>query len=225
MTRSQAKNQPKRNPSIQNERENLYQCEHCMEFFKPKKRFVQKYCSESCRVMAYRDRNSIVAGHNGRNLSGIDQSLKHAQTNPSKHRLHTGFNHEILSDLKTLLDERDKEIIQKINTIHSNQKYHMWISGLAPFIAELIGYRLSQNSKETQHPLDKNQLLQILEPIIKNLPQDLGEELLKTTSDYREKQIAKKGNGGVAGFVKSMDFLILFQLWPVLSTNWPGFMA
>jgi hypothetical protein len=30
--------------------------EPCNSYFLPKKRFAQKYCCESCRVMAYRDR-------------------------------------------------------------------------------------------------------------------------------------------------------------------------
>jgi predicted nucleic acid-binding Zn ribbon protein len=31
-------------------------CEYCGESFKPTRRFVQKYCCDSCRVLDYRKR-------------------------------------------------------------------------------------------------------------------------------------------------------------------------
>lgn len=39
-----------------------YNCRYCGVSFAPKKRFVQKYCSESCRVMACRERKNGLLG-------------------------------------------------------------------------------------------------------------------------------------------------------------------
>lgn len=40
----------------------LYQCQYCDTWFEPTTRFKQKYCNESCRVMACRERQRGLAG-------------------------------------------------------------------------------------------------------------------------------------------------------------------
>jgi hypothetical protein len=76
-------------------------CNFCGTKYTPKRRFVQKYCSESCRVMACRERKN---GYLVNELSGIDkpQDTKNMITNA---RVLTELNNlktDIKADLKTI---------------------------------------------------------------------------------------------------------------------------
>jgi hypothetical protein len=44
-------------------------CKHCNMEFKPRKRFIQKYCSESCRVMDCKKRKTL--SYNSSRLNNI----------------------------------------------------------------------------------------------------------------------------------------------------------
>lgn len=37
----------------------MYECQYCSDWFVPKRRFIQKYCCNSCRNMAYNQRQRI----------------------------------------------------------------------------------------------------------------------------------------------------------------------
>lgn len=59
----------------------LYICRYCFEEFKPRRRHVQKYCSNSCRSKAHHFRNKKA----GLNISGeVSKQEVVAETGPNK---------------------------------------------------------------------------------------------------------------------------------------------
>ncbi|MFW6328238.1 MAG: hypothetical protein ACOC2F_08015 [Bacteroidota bacterium] len=166
------------------EAQNYYQCAYCNDYFLPKKRFVQKYCSESCRVMACRDRKTgkrekVPASYkkNTSGFHGTNSTKGYNQTPEHK-------NSKLLDELKACLDERDAKLLKKVEKIREQQNYHMWISALAPLLAEPVKKslgRLFQGNKTTQ---DVNQFLQQVAPKIKELPEELQVMVLNASKEY-----------------------------------------
>lgn len=76
-------------------------CNFCGTKYTPKRRFVQKYCSESCRVMACRERKN---GYLINELNGIDkpQNTKNMVTNAQVLIQLNSLKTDIKADLKTI---------------------------------------------------------------------------------------------------------------------------
>ena len=174
------------------EAQNYYQCAHCNTFFKPKKRFVQKYCCESCRVMACRDRKSpkkqSFSGFSTRNrFSNNQKPLDEQQNQPA-----TPKNNDILDELKSYLDDRDSRLLKKVEKIQKQQEYHMWISALAPLLAEPVRKGFMNLLNGNPSPQDANQFLEQVAPMIKELPEDLQLEVLKLSKDFWDQKTKGK---------------------------------
>lgn len=76
-------------------------CNFCGTSYTPKRRFIQKYCSESCRVMACRERKN---GYLVNELSGIDkpQDTKNMITNARVLTEINSLKTDLKADLKTI---------------------------------------------------------------------------------------------------------------------------
>lgn len=76
-------------------------CNFCGTTYTPKRRFVQKYCSESCRVMACRERKN---GYLSNELSGIDKpgNTKNMVTNARVLTELNSLKTDLKADLKTI---------------------------------------------------------------------------------------------------------------------------
>lgn len=173
--------------------QNYYQCKHCDTFFIPKKRFVQKYCSESCRVMAYRNRKvsekQNLTGFATRNRFSNDQKPMDEQQNLTS----TPKNNNILEELKSYLDDRDANLLKELEKFLKQQEYHMWISAIAPFIAEPVRKGLMNLLNGNPSPQDANQFLGQIAPMIKELPKDLQLQILKLSKDFWDQNASGKG--------------------------------
>ncbi len=136
--------------------ETTYQCQYCREYFTPTKRFVQKYCSESCRVMACRERSKsrlgkIPAGTgNGYNPGSKNSKNLNIE---AQEQLMSG----IISELKDYFEDREKKLLKKLQAIQSNQQNHMLISTLVPFVAEPLRQKIASllNKKTSMQELDR----------------------------------------------------------------------
>ena len=179
-------NQPKNKLANPFEAQKYYECNHCGVFFVPRKRFVQKYCSESCRVMACRDRKDKEPVRNHHHLNGNPSSVQNRPEKQSKSQIQNAAIKEILAELKDFLDERDKKLIKKLSVIHSNQRYHMLISSIAPLVAEPLRQKFLGMIKGGNQPRNQSELLKGLEPITKDLPPELQNLLTQTAVSYLE---------------------------------------
>lgn len=184
MSKNQQHKQPNSGFINPLEIQSYYQCAYCRTHFLPKKRFVQKYCSESCRVMACRARKNGQHEDNAPHLRGNHTPHPHtapAAQNPPPPKPQTLTR---MDELIKHLEKREKDLQKKLDKIQTQQNYHMVISAIAPFVAEPIRQKLTQLFKEKQQPQDVNHLLQQIEPLIKNLPLELKTQLLQTSVEY-----------------------------------------
>lgn len=76
-------------------------CNFCGTSYTPKRRFIQKYCTESCRVLACRERKN---GYLVNELSGIDkpQDTKNMITNARVLTEINSLKTDLKADLKTI---------------------------------------------------------------------------------------------------------------------------
>lgn len=185
-----SKNQPPKQPKSMffdpMEIQNYYQCAYCHTHFLPKKRFVQKYCSESCRVMACRARKN---GHHEDvtpHLRGMHTAQQHtppaARQNPQPKPQNTIGMEELIQHL----EKRDKELQKKIDKIQTQQNYHMLISALAPILGEPIRQGLTNLFQGKQTPQNLEQFLLQIEKESKNLSPDLKLKVMHTAKEYWE---------------------------------------
>lgn len=89
------------------------------------------------------------------------------------------------------------KIMKKLASIHTQQQYHMLLSAFTPFDAESIRQKLTQLFKGNQQPQDVNQLLQQIEPLLKNLPPELKTHLLHTSAEYWKVNSLQEKSGGL----------------------------
>ena len=185
-----SKNQPPKQPKSMffdpMEIQNYYQCAYCRTHFLPKKRFVQKYCSESCRVMACRARKNGQLEDVTPNLRGMHTPQQHT-TPPTQHKPHPKAQHTIgMEELIQHLEKRDKELQKKIDKIQTQQHYHMLISALAPILGEPIRQGLTKLFQGKQTPLNLEQFLLQIEKESKNLPPDIKLKVIHAAKEYWE---------------------------------------
>ncbi len=131
-----------------------YSCQYCGTWFIPGRRFVHKYCGESCRVMACRQRVNTVAGSMGGNIYNRDPT-----TNT---QLASGL-HEVRKDFKDLQQQlRDliavntlesskavesaiKDLKRDVKGVNDNQKINMLISAISPILSSYLKDLMSGN--------------------------------------------------------------------------------
>ncbi len=180
--------------------QNYYQCAHCDTFFIPKKRFVQKYCSESCRVMACRARK---AGKSEKPASPLGRKTNTTHRTPASNdtkQTPEQNNTHLLEELKSYLDDRDAKLLKKVEKIQEQQKFHMWISALAPLVAEPVRKSLGRLFQGNKTPQDVNHFLAQVAPKIKELPEELQVMVLNSAKEYWD----ASGDGNYAGQKKGV---------------------
>ena len=182
MTKNQQQKQPNSGFFDPLEIQNYYQCEYCRAHFLPRKRFVQKYCSESCRV--------IRARKNGQhedftpNLRGNRAAQQHATPN-TRHEPHPKpKNPTGIDELIKHLEKRDKDLQRKIDKIQTQQHYHMLISALAPIFGEPIRQGLTNIFQGNQTPKNLEQFLILMEKETKNLSPDLKLKVMDAAKEH-----------------------------------------
>lgn len=99
-------------------------CNFCGTAYTPKRRFVQKYCCESCRVMACRERKN---GYLVNELSGIDkpQDTKNMVTNAQVLIQLNSLKTDLKADLKTINSKTNWMLLIEIISL-LKQFYDTW---------------------------------------------------------------------------------------------------
>lgn len=156
----------------------MHQCQYCETWFKPGRRFSQKYCGESCRVLACRKRHlTPLNGVDGASLRKRDKTTNSAL----KNAIVDSF--KAINDRLYELEQENKELKEKMGEIKhavqvgteeikSKQNWTIGIATIMPLIAPKIIEKISalfSNNKIT----DYNQLEAKLDPIIAHLPKDI----------------------------------------------------
>jgi len=178
-----------------------YNCAWCERKFTPRKRFSQKYCCESCRVLAYRARKSETTGLFAGNPESKPDNFRKSDENQKPKEPSTPKNQETLEEIKKLFEIRDKELLSKVDKIQEQQNYLMWISALAPLLADPVRKSIINLFSKKPNPENFDQLIKILEPRIKDLPADLKINVLKAAQEFWDGQKNRNDLGKFAGMI------------------------
>jgi hypothetical protein len=163
----------------------MYQCHYCEVWFEPNRRFVQKFCTESCRVMACRERK------NG--LYGISAGTIKSRNKTTNTELYNAVDELRLQvkELKRDNAERNSDSMEQINKIKRNQDWHIFLTCTIPLIApklsKAIGNLFANNKANDLEDFSKK-----VEPILKNAPEELREQIMSVTSNYFKQDSTEK---------------------------------
>lgn len=185
--------------------ETMHECQYCGTWFMPKRRFVQKFCSESCRVMACKKRKVGLYGTVGGNLNDRNNVTNQSLVNK-------------IEDLRSEINEHlavsnehfavNKEIglsnNSKLDKIKKYAEFQMLISIILPFIAEPIKKKLTSLFEKTDEPVeDLEGFENILEPLSNDIPKETRDKILNAVQAfYKAKQNihkAKNNKGSQKG--------------------------
>ena len=165
----------------------MHECQYCSTWFVPKRRFMQKYCCESCRVMACKKRKNGLYGVSGGNV--------HDRNKTTNTELYNQME-ELRADLKRIKEnEKDSNFDTKLQLakIKRNQDWHIFLTCTIPLIApklsKAIGNLFSNNKADNLEDFMKK-----AEPILKKAPDDLKEQIFDVTSNYFSQQEEKTEN-------------------------------
>jgi|GEM_PF-6209996 len=185
MTNFYSENQGENGFSPLKKAEEMYQCQHCRSYFTPRKRFVQKYCSESCRVMASRQRKSGINNFQGINSGTKNSSNKNKAKDSKQNELKEELLEDLLPQLKDVISKRDKVFEKKLNEI--NKKLNLAI-GLSAYDAVATD-SMKENLKDNFH----------------NILQNFLQNISNTTNNSELQQKSKKTKSGLPPLSRSKE--------------------
>lgn len=173
----------------------LYQCQYCQTWFEPKIRFRQKYCSQSCRVMASRERTEGLGGTlpKKRDATSNRDLLKQltaiqAESKQNVDRAVQGFaDHMHRKDLTTAKQLSNME--QQIRNVSDKLTWVMLIASVAPVMSPAIAdwfRKVATGEKPKQ-----DQILDKLGELAARLPQDTKEQLSGALDAAGYKEVAE----------------------------------
>ena len=131
----------------------MHQCQYCETWFLPNRRFIQKYCSESCRVSACRKRKGGLFGVVGGQLydrsNVTNQTLVNQIQNQYKQ---VDELKEQIQGLRELVRDTHQITGEKLKNIKEKGNWNLVLATIMPFVAPYVRNRIS----EAQNNENKN---------------------------------------------------------------------
>lgn len=191
----------------------MHECQYCGTYFIPRRRFVQKFCSESCRVMACKKRKTGMFGTSGgtvynRNnvtnqtlVANINElSMAVRSLSDDLERTKRELNNQSDDNTEKIVTKLDKQtdrqikIAETINKAHENSKWTMVIASILPFLAPWMRDKVKQAKEDNEKsPADVlDEVMKLTDPIKDEMPEDIKAkfeqiELLKETINNYDK--------------------------------------
>jgi len=159
----------------------LYQCQYCSTWFEPKTRFKQKFCSESCRTMACRERKNGLGGTlaKKRDFTSNYVLAKRIEALEAKNEKSLKYMYDKLLDRQHDNDLRLREEIIKLNAgmsaIKKQMDWLMLIAAIAPVVSPAVVSWLKEVALGEKPPIDqiKDQLAEIKDTLDEKTKADL----------------------------------------------------
>lgn len=162
----------------------MHQCQYCDIWFTPNRRFIQKYCSESCRVMACKHRKRGLYGTMGGTMYD-----RNKVTNSEMYNMLETLQNEV-KRLKSSKDTDQAIMVSKVDSIKKNQGWHMFMTCVMPVLAPKLAKGIS-NLFQNSTPADINEFRDKMQPLLKDVPEELQDQVLKAAKNYFTQE--KKG--------------------------------
>jgi len=173
----------------------MQECHYCNIWYSPTRRFVQKYCSESCRVMACRERK----GHGLVIEGGTSFSKRNTTTNTELKNKIVEMMQKLEHQQEIYKMDRDKEIKTReldfkeirlqlkedMQRIIVKQNWQIFLNIAIPFIAPVLSSWAAGLFKQTENkPLDSATFLKKLyDEFGDKITPEMQEQILKTMGD------------------------------------------
>ena len=163
---------------VHNNGSTMHECQYCGTWFVPKRRFMQKYCSESCRVMACRDRKSGLYGTMGGNVY-----TRNKTTNTQL------FNEldELRKELSSIKHEQEKAFIKneiQVDKLSNKISWNLFLSGVMPLVAPSISKAMSNLFSNKSNPETYTDFVKQAGPILDTAPDGLKDKVLNVVKNY-----------------------------------------
>jgi hypothetical protein len=185
----------------------MHECQYCGTYFLPKRRFIQKFCSESCRVMACKKRKTGMFGTSGgtvydrnnvtnqalvANINELSMAIRSLSHDLERTKRDINYQsdentHKISKQLDKQTDRQIK-IAGTISKTHENSKWSIIIASIIPFLAPWMRDKVKQAKEDQQKtPADVlDEVMKLTDPIKDEMPEDIKAkfdqiELLKHT--------------------------------------------
>jgi hypothetical protein len=187
----------------QNINKKMQLCEYCDTWYIPKKRFVQRFCSNSCRVMAYTNQDYRFSQKNDNQVQQNVQNVQKVQNEQAilieKHNnlaiMKEAIRTIVNESIKDAVNDAKKDILHRmrinqtsinrdLSAISQKQFYHMFISGLAPLFAEPVRKTILDMFKTNQQPRNIEEFTKQMEPFTKDLAPELKEQIFSTANTF-----------------------------------------
>lgn len=191
----------------------MHECQYCGTYFIPKRRFVQKFCSESCRVMACKKRKTGMFGTSGgtvynrnnvtnqtlvANINELSIAVRSLSHDLEKTKIElNNQSDDNTNKIYTKLDkqsDRQLKIAETIDKAHENSKWSILIASILPFLAPWMREKVKKTNEDKQKtPADVlDEVMKLTDPIKDEMPDDIKAkfeqiELLKETINNYDK--------------------------------------
>jgi hypothetical protein len=157
---------------------------------------MQKYCTESCRVLACRHRKKDLFGMQGGQLkdrnkttnSALAEDLKEIKSSIKEFKTE---NHRVLNEKSSSQDERLMQLYAKITDLQVDQKnalnlqkWQIFLSVAMPLISPKI-VEIVKKVFSSEKPVETLEEFNTkLDPFLKDVPDDLRDSLIDSAKLY-----------------------------------------
>jgi hypothetical protein len=159
----------------------MYQCHYCESWFVPKRRFMQKFCCESCRVMACKKRKSGLYGVRGGNIYDRNKT-----TNTELYNQMEDLRAE-LKKMKENNKEANFDAKLQLAKIKRNQDWHIFLTCTMPLVAPTLSKAIS-NLFSNNRADNLDDFAKKVDPLLKNAPEELKTQIIDVATNYFKNQ-------------------------------------
>jgi uncharacterized protein (UPF0335 family) len=191
------------NTFVNDSNKTMHQCMYCETWFYPKRRFMQKFCSESCRVLACRHRKKDLFGMQGGQLKDRNKTTNSQlkmQLESLKEQIETlgDDTNDLATNTRNLVNEKSGNQTRILQNLENRilelqikqertlrlQKWQIFLNVAMPLISPKLldivkNIFSSDNPVETMEEFNKK-----LDPVLKDVPDDLRDSLINSAKNY-----------------------------------------
>lgn len=163
---------------VHNNGTTMHECQFCGTWYVPNRRFMQKFCRESCRVMACRERKKGLYGVSGGNLNSRNKT-----TNTELYNQIEEMRNELSEYRKesSKLDIKAKEQLEKIK---STQNWHIFLTCTIPLIAPTLSKSISNLFAKDGNADNLQEFTKKVEPLLDKAPPELKEQIINVATNF-----------------------------------------
>lgn len=176
----------------------MHQCLYCNSWYEPKRRFMQKYCRESCRVLACRNRKNTLFG-----VEGGKQSDRNATTNTELYNsiLELTRNLKAMEHTVGLIEGKNEiatvksalMLQEEIRKVKGLVQWNLFLSAAMPLLSPPIIQKIKEvfGSNDKAKFTDMAGFYESFKPILDAAPDEIKTQVENIAKNYFDKASKK----------------------------------